>query len=226
MYKKIIYIIFLTLCCFQYTQAQIYTRMEAGFSIKEIGFDGTQNLMTGTVFFNQVSRQVIYDFDFPEKRTMIINDTCTFWIEDNKISSHQLSESLIDFSVFNLFLNQNLDQFGLTNTPYILTEVEEADDMILSTWELPSKQVVSVGKLIISQKKGNLYGLATLDTEGEVLSKQFFLDYKLINDLPFPTKLIQISYHDDLDSKKVTTYRNIKLNSSYNEDKYTVTPAR
>lgn len=200
--------------------AQIYSRFEADFSIKEISFDGTQNLMTGSLFYNKVSRSIFYSFDFPEKSEMIVTDTCTFRPLEKAITSHNMEVSMIDFSLYNLFINQDLDFYGLNETPYELVDVEESSDMVISTWELPGKQVKDVGKILLSQKAGQLYGLVSLDPDGNVVSKQFFLDYDYIENLPFPTRVVQISYRGDQESKKITTYRNIILNNDNNAEKY------
>lgn len=200
--------------------SQIYSRFQADFSIKEIGFDGKQNLMTGSLYYNKVTRSIYYIFNFPEKSEMIVTDTCTIRPKEKTITVHKMDVSMIDFSIYNLFINQELDFYGLNETPYELIEVEEDEEMIISTWELPGKQVKDVGKILLSQKQGQLYGLVSLDPQENVISKQFFLDYSYINNLPFPTKVVQISYLGGRESKKITTYRNVILNSSTNAEKY------
>ncbi|PID93449.1 MAG: hypothetical protein CSA95_07755 [Bacteroidetes bacterium] len=214
---------FVALFSFFSGSAQIYSRFQADFSIKEIGFDGKQNLMTGSLYFNKVTRSIYYAFNFPEKSAMIIRDSCTIRPDKQTIIPHPMEASVIDFSIFNLFLNQGLTYYGLDQTPYELTQMEEDGEMVISTWELPGKQVKEVGKILLSQKKGQLYGLISMDSEEHVLSKQFFLDYQEIEHLPFPTKVIQISYLGGRESTKITTYRNIILNSNQNAEKYNYT---
>lgn len=218
--------IILTISLFAFSfhaEAQLYSRFQADFSIKEIGYDGKQNLITGTIYYNKTNRTVYYDFQFPEASSMVIMDTCTVRPDSKKIISHNMGVSMIDFSIYNLFLNQNLDMYGLNETSYQLTDMEESDEMVISTWELPGKQVVDIGKMLLSQKNGQLFGLISMDKEDSIISKQFFMDYENIENLPFPTRVIQFSYMGDRESKKITTYRNIILNSKENEDFYNYT---
>ncbi|MDD2323624.1 MAG: hypothetical protein EOL88_11330 [Bacteroidia bacterium] len=217
---KIISAILFQFFFFTTASAQLFTRFEAEFSIKEIGYDGMQNLMTGTLYYNQVMKQVYYQFDFPEKSAMAINDSCTLRITEKIVIPHPLNLGMIDFSIYNLFLNQNLESFGLNETPYILTHVAQEKDMVISTWKLPGKQIKEVGTILLSQKNGRLFGMVTLDTNEEVVSRQFFLDYQEVENLPFPTKVIQFYYQEGKELKKITTYRNIKLNSDEDRDKY------
>ena len=224
MHRKGLFLSVLLVFGYICSSAQIYSRFQADFSIKEIGFDGKQNLMTGSLYYNKVERTIYYDFKFPEESVMIVADTCTYRPTEKVITPHNMEVSMIDFSIYNLFLNQDLDFYGLNETPYELTEVEENTDMVISTWELPGKQVKEVGKILLSQKEGRLYGLVSLDKEGNVISKQFFLDYDYIENLPFPTRVVQISYLGGQESKKITTYRNVIINSNDHKEKYNYTP--
>lgn len=200
-------------------QAQIFYRVECEVSIKEIHEDGKQQLMVGKVYFDKHIREIIYDIRFPQAMRFAVTD---FGILSDSIQASkdkQLTQHLVDFSVFNLVLSGKLDYFGLDNTQYRLVDVKKENDMVISEWALPEEMGSSFGNMLVSQKDNRLYGMVSLDAEGQVVSKQFFTEYQEVDDVLFPCKLIQLSYKDgEAVDKKITTLRNIKLNTERNEN--------
>ena len=114
-------------------------------------------------------------------------------------------------------LNGNLEFFGLKQTPYILEEVENEDDMIVSIWNIPNS---NYGKIMLSQKDKQLSGLISFDTDGNILSKQFFEEYSVINGFEFPNRIVQYIYVLSKKTIKLTTYRNIKINELESDQYY------
>lgn len=201
-------------------KAQLYTRIEADISIKEINFDGKQSLMMGNVYFDVGIREMIYSFTFPEKTKFAITDNG--FVTDSSQNNLQdgFSEKLIDFSVLNLILKGHLDYFGLKETPYNLKNVSKEEDMVISEWMLPEEMGANTGKILLSQKEKKLFGMVSMGPDDVIISKQFFLEYQQIEDIVMPTKLVQISYKGMQESKKITTFKNIILNNFSNEALY------
>lgn len=200
-------------------KSQIYSRIEADISVKEIDFEGRQSLLVGKVYFDKHIRHIVYEFTFPQISRFAITEQGFLTDENNRQLTEGFTKHMIDFSVFNLFLNGNLDYYGLNNTPYILKKTERQDDMVISEWELPEEMGQNLGKMIVSQKNKQLYGLISMTGDKTIVSKQFFTEYKNFDGLNFPTQLIQFSYKNGAESKKITTFRNIKLNQK-NETSY------
>jgi hypothetical protein len=203
-------------------KAQLYYRIEADFSIKEKSSSGYENLMLGRVYFDKNVRQSVFDVKFPEKEILIINDTATIKAIERTYTKHVLGRNLLDFSVLNLFIQGNLDYFGLNNTPFELDKVEQDQGLVISTWVLKNKYVGSpISKLLLSQKDNKLNGLITFDNEGNIISKQIFSDYILVEKIAFPSRVLQISFFPDgTELKKITEYSNIIVNSKENESLY------
>lgn len=198
---------------------QIYNRVSCEISIKEIHADGTQILTMGHVYFDKNIREIIYDISFPRKYQFAVSDYGVLNDSTNIKVDKQFSTHLVDFSVFNLVLSGKLDYFGLNNSAYQMVDVSNEDDMVISEWKLPVELGSDFGRMLVSQKNKQLYGLVSFDNEDHMLSQQFFTHYEQIKDMEFPTHLLQMSYIDDkVVFKKLITLRNIKLNEPLDEN--------
>ena len=194
--------------------AQVFYRVECDVSIKEINADGQQQLMVGKVYFDKHIREVVYDIRFPHVTRFAITD----YGMKNDSSAVEIDavflRHLVDFSVFNLILNGKLTYFGLSDTQYTMVSATKDEDMVISEWVLPEEMTSDYGKMLISQKDNLLYGMVSMDAQGEVVSKQFFTDYTQVRDLSFPCRLIQMNFKDGKSvNKKITTFSNVVLNN-------------
>ena len=95
-----------------------------------------------------------------------------------------------------------------------MIDIENDKGMVISTWKIPENtNNGEAGKLVLSRKDNLLYGLVTFDAEDNLISKQFFKNYINIHGMMFPSKIIQISYFKNEEKlKRITTYRNVKIN--------------
>lgn len=199
-------------------KAQIYYRVECEVSIKELHEDGKQQLMVGKVYFDKHIREIVYDIRFPSPMRFAVTDFGVLSDSTKVGMDKQFTQHLVDFSVFNLVLSGKLNYFGLDNTQYQLVDVKKEEDMVISEWALPEEMGSDFGNMLVSQKQNRLYGMVSLDAEGEVISKQFFTEYQKVNDVLFPSKLIQLNYKNGKAvDKKITTFRAIKLNAAHDE---------
>ncbi len=202
--------------------SQIFYRIEADYTIKEKSSSGYENLMMGRVFYDKNQHQIVFNVQFPGKEILIVNDTATISANAGTYRKHMLGSNLIDFSVLNLFLNGKLEYFGLNNTPFKLEKVEKDDGLVISTWKLEDKYVNSpVSKMLLSQKDNNLYGLITFGPNDVIISKQIFSNYISVDGMNFPSRILQFSYMPDgTEVTKITTYKNVVINSSKNDTFY------
>lgn len=201
--------------------AQLYNRIEADFTVKEKSIDGSQNLYSGKVFFDLNYQKIVYSIQFPKKSTIVITPSALWVIENGEIISKTDGEHLVRFSIFQLTLKGSLDNFGLEDSPFELSKVERTGEMVISTWKLPKQLIDVKSKIMLSQINKNLYGMVSFDVEGNILSKHVFEDYKVVKGIGFPTKVIQFNYlNGETQNTRITTYRNIQINNTGNEDYY------
>lgn len=202
--------------------SQQHYRIKSEFSIKENLPDGTSNLTMGTVYFDKNNKKLVYDITFPKKTFQVLTDSFFYEMNGNKLTEKKQATNLLQFSIFNLALSSNLSNYGLnTNGVFKLTDVTKEDSLVISTWEPSTAKLKELtGKVLISQKKRLLHGLIFFDNKGNILSKQFFTNYKNVNGLNFPTQITQINYINGKEYYKVTTYKNIVVNATTENEIY------
>ena len=123
------------------------------------------------------------------------------------------------FSIFNLCLENQLNNYGLEKSFYSIDKVEKDGDLVISTWKPGKNQQKYFGNVMISTKDNRLFGIVFLNTEGDIVGKQFFEDYIVVDGLAFPTKMVKFTFYGDKKTTQITTFENIKLNN-LNEKKY------
>jgi hypothetical protein len=199
---------------------QQFFRIKADFSIKEKHIDGTQSLTMGTVYYDKFHDKIIYDVKFPEKQIIVVLDTLTAIIENNKLQNKHQTTANTRFSIFRLSLNGNLENFGLDNSSYKVSETVKENDMIITTWSPPKQLQESFGKVIVSQKKRSIYGVAFYNVKETLVGKQFFKNYTNFNGFKFPTELVQVIYNDGKEYYKLTTFKNVIVDDLANDKIY------
>jgi len=127
---------------------------------------------------------------------------------------------MLNFSIFSLFLNGNLSDYGLKQSPFELADVSKDGNMVISTWSPQERIEKRSGKMMLSQIDKKIFGLVSFNPSGEVISKQFFEDYQEIDGYSFPMKIVQYLYSEKGEEVKVSTYRNVRINNYSNEALY------
>lgn len=197
---------------------QIFSRVEADFSLKEKRIDGSKSLTMGSVYFDKNVGQIVFDIKFPESFVVVINDSLMLKIKDHQVVDRKLAQGIVYFSIFNLSLNGNLPYFGLKDSPYELTNIEKENDMVISTWDFP--ELKNKGKMMLSQKNKKLFGVVSFAGQDTVISKQFFENYINIDGVDFPQRVVQFMYLAGEEDIKITNYKNVIINNEENEEFY------
>jgi hypothetical protein len=194
--------------------------MRADFSIKEKFNDGKMSLTMGTVYYDRTHKKLVYDIKFPEKETWVIVDTVFFKIRNNAVVLRQFIPMLPSATMFESALANNLDNFGLENSFYKLEKVEKDADLVISTW-MPDKRLAELmGKIVMSKKNNQLYGIAFYTIQNELLKKQIFKDYLKASGISFPKEITEILYKIGGEEMKITTFKNLVVNEMKNESTY------
>jgi hypothetical protein len=206
--------------------SQQYYRIKADYSVKEKRASGEAALTIGKVYFDKNAGQVVYLNTFPEKNTVLAKDSLMFLLKDGKQVGKSRNLIPSKFTVFSLALNNELKDFGLTNTIYKLTEVTKEEDMVIKTWTPQGPTAKQFGKIMLSIKKNQLFGVVIFDNKDKLVAKQFFNEYKVMNGLPFPSEIVQISYVDGKENYQVTSFRNVIVNDFKEEHIYNMRVAK
>jgi hypothetical protein len=199
-------------------QKDIYYRVRAEFSVKEKSSDGRSSLTMGTVYYDKARKRIVYDVLFPEKEMWLFTDSVMYTIKDGITKKQPIVQGYIDFSIFNLSLNNNLKDYGLKNSIYELGKVTADEDMVISLW-VPKKEYVKViGDVKVSIRGNQLYGVLVYDAAKKRIGKQVFSDYIKIGGFEFPGEIINFTYLENGEEiKQITNYKNVKINN-WDED--------
>lgn len=204
-------------------QKEAYYRVRADFSIKEKSTDGRSSLTMGQVFFDRMNKKIVYKILFPEKETWLFQDTLMYKILDDTIEKKSLLPGYVDFSIFNLALNNNLKDYGLKKTIYSVKSVVKEENMVISTW-IPQKEYEkTLGEVKMSVVDNKLYGVVFYNPKKMMIGKQIFNNYIKIRSFEFPTEILNFSYLENgQEIHQMTTYKNIKVNN-WDEATYSFT---
>lgn len=205
-------ILFLLVSCF--SKAQVFSRIQAEFSIKSKEAGGKGQLNMGKVFFDRSANRIVYQNSFPEKTTTVVFDTALYNIRDGKVVSRVRSPLPIAFSTFALLLSGDFKSFGLEKMGYEIEKVEKEKEMVITTWKPKAGVVSPLGKVLTSSKDQKLFGIIIYDKNEKMISKQFFKNYTSVNGLKVPQELIQITFgKNNEENYQVTTFKNILVNN-------------
>jgi hypothetical protein len=215
-----------------FCSAQVPFRINAGISIKERLPDSTFNLIMGDVYYDKNYNKLVYDLHFPTQQIWYFVDTNYYVIQDQEVKYQQSISKINKLTIFNLSLSGELKNYGLTNGKgYEITDIEKEEGTVYITWAPPKKYREDIREIIMGQRQNRLTGLVFLNSESEVIQKQFFENYITHNGVDFPQKLIQISFITPQDSievpyeqrrehYKIITFDDIEINESNNEKWY------
>lgn len=225
--KFSIQLLFLALSLTLFGQKEVYYRIRADFSIKEKSTDGKSNLTMGQVFYDKLKKKIVYNVRFPEKEVWLFADTNMYTVRGSDIKKKPLIPGYIDFSIFNLALNNNLKDYGLKKTMYSLKGVVKEGNMVISSW-MPQKEYAKVlGEVKISVVNNKLNGVIIYNPKKVMIGKQLFSNYVTINGFDFPTEIINFSYLENgQEIHQITTYKNIKVNDWDEESFYSFSVPR
>jgi hypothetical protein len=202
--------------------AQNFFRVSADFSIKETYGDSLSRLTMGRVFFDQNERKIVYRISFPETQTMVMSDTMVQTTQGDSVVTAKSVPRLIDFSLFNLILKDELNNFGMQDSFFRKASVAREGDLIVTTWT-PSERLQGLtGQVQIARQGKLIYGLVLYDRDDQVVARRFFRDYDLQTGLPFPKEMIQI-LEGETKSYTVTTFSNVRFNEPDSTGSYTLT---
>jgi hypothetical protein len=201
--------------------SQIHYRIAADFSIKES--DGKiENLSVGKIYYDLSKDILVYSMHFPEKLDWVITDTSFFVFRGEKIENRYSIPKINTENILHLSLINHLNDFGLSNTNlYKLLKTTYESGLIISTYEPKTSNLKkTLGKVIISLKNGNFNGIVFFNSEEKIVKKLMVQDSQIINGIFIPNKILEIIYSNNIETYKVTSFSNFRLNENENEKYY------
>ncbi len=216
-----LFLFFLSVIFFQTSfklGAQDFYRFKADYTIKINNPTGKPTMKMGTVFYDKNFKKIVIKNGFPVKENIVQSDTSTYFIRAGRVVKHISNRLPVEFSIFHLALNGNLANYGLDKAGYILEDVKRDKGLVIASWTPASNNLQ--GKILIATKNKELYSIIFLDKNEEIISKHIFHKYTNIKGLGFPTEIVRIYYNSGKELYELSTYRNIKINETGNDEYY------
>lgn len=209
------------------SSAQKFYRFKAEVSIKDKLANGTYRLTMGEVYYDKIYKKVVYKLKFPNKETMVVQDTTMFRMDyDNNLLGSSRTVLIPEFTVFHLALTNQLANYGLKagdeQAVYKVGKVEKTSKGVLTTWIPADERLKNLfGDIKMLKKDKRLDAMIFYDAKGKIVSRQFFKNYVNVKGVEFPQEVTMVSY--DFEGKKniqLTTYKSIQIDQSNEDNMY------
>jgi len=202
------------------TRAQQFHRIKSDYTIKYKDPKGNEILQKGVLFYDINSKKIVMKNGFPVREILVQTDTTIYQIRNEQILASTRTYAMVDLSIYHLALIGELNKYGLDKAGYTLDTVKRDKGLVLSTWLPPQNANKFLGRILVSSKEKQLFGIIFLDPEEKIIAKHFFRDYININGFEFPTEVLVITYENDKEIFNLTKFTNITINESGNEEYY------
>lgn len=200
--------------------AQQFFRIRAEYTIKYKDTQGNQILRMGATFYDTNTKMLVVKNGFPVREILAQKDTTIYQVRNEKLVGQSRAYALVDLSIFHMALSGGLNNFGLDKTGYHLENVKSDKGLIITTWAPPESAKEYLGKVLISTKEKQLYGIVFLDTNENIVAKHIFRDYKIIDGFEFPREVLRITYNGGEETYKLTNYKNVRINETGRDEEY------
>ncbi len=201
-------------------QTEFY-RFKSDFSIKEKETGKDQGrLITGTIYYDKNLHKTIYDIRFPEPEQWLVRDTLMYRMKADTLVAQQIVPPVGEFSIFNMILSQQLNDFGLAKVGYTPGDVQQDGKQVISQWLPPAQFKAYLGPVTMAQENKRLSAAAFYDKEKNLVSKFYFKDYSVQSGLPVPGKIYQLFYREAGEFIRIMTLKNIIINQADEDSTY------
>lgn len=205
-------------------QTEFY-RFKSDFSIKEKESGKDQGrLITGVIYYDKNLHKTAYHIRFPEPEQWLVRDSFMYRMKADTLVSQQMVPPVGEFSIFNMILSQQLNDFGLAKVGYTPGNVQKDGNQVIAQW-LPPEQLKSyLGPVSLAQEQKRLTAAAFYDKDQKLVSKFYFQDYSVQNGLAVPGKIYQIFYRPEGEFVRIMTLKNILINQTDEDSIYDFIP--
>lgn len=199
--------------------SQSYYRLSGQFSIREImQYPQNDSLATfltmGHVDYDKNKSQVVYDISFPDRENWYISDSVFYKIIQDSIAERYSVPHLMNMLDFDMILSEYDHDFLFQQMGCDLEDVRQEGDFIYKLWHYPDYQNLDVFKYILVQSDNfHTIALAYMDKDRNIISKQFYEEYDIVDGLDMPHSIEQRVYSDTMTYVKKLILKDVSLNN-------------
>ncbi len=221
LHTRLALFVWLVLLAIQLPAQSEFFRFKSDFSIKEKQTGKDQGrLITGTIYYDKNLDKTVYDIRFPELEQWLVRDTFMYRMKSDSLVSQLMVPPVGEFSLFNMILSQQLNDFGLAKVGYAPGEVHQDGNQVIARWLPPEHLKAYLGEVTMALENKRLSAVAFFDKDKKLVSKFYFQDYTVENGLPVPGKIYQIFYREAGEFVRIMTLKNITINQADEDSTY------
>jgi hypothetical protein len=196
--------------------AQHY-RISMDLTIKEKS-DSINALYKGKVFYDVNYKQLIYKIKFPVIEDWVFTDSSMSIVRNNKIVFTNNAYKIESTNIFKLFLLQQLNNFGLNKSPYILYQTKKVSGLTIQSFKPKTKDL---GMIDLAYENKILSSVIFFKPKSnQFYMKLFFKDYITVKNIQVPTIYYQFIYFDKNEVIKKYQFKEIKIDDNSHEQDY------
>jgi hypothetical protein len=195
-------------------------RFKADIIMKVKNSDSSYQYTRGSVFYDRNFKKIIYKTTFPQKELYVSIDTLVYRYAENKLISTVSNVLKPEYSIYQFILNNDIADFGLKKSGFVVASVERAGDQILTKWIPPQGNSSMFGTILISSKNKRLNSVLIHNSKKVLVYRQIYKNYQSIKGVEIPTEILSITYIGDLKQYQIIEFRNVLINEPGNDADY------
>lgn len=219
MLKGILFVTFFLLF-FIGTNGQRSFRFKSEIVLKAKSKTGELQYTKGIVHYDLRNKKLLFDISFPQKEFYVSKDTLIYKYQNTKLVSVQNNPIKPEFSIFQFILNNDLSDFGLKNSSFSISNVEKSNGLVITKWVPPAVANFPIGNILISTKDKRLQSVLIYNKKGELLSRQIYKGYNLVNGVGIPSEILSVSYNGNLKTYQIMNISHVLINETENDNDY------
>lgn len=193
-----------------YTQK--YTEFSANFSILEKNtLRDSSSLVHGTVTYNLQRNETIYNLTFPEQKIWSFKDSILTVSGIDTVYSQKEFSNLNQLTIFQNILTQKLNDYGLKDAGYMMSEVNEIGDKVVVQWNPPNLASKFLNRVITEVENQNLTAVAFVDIDEKPINRTYFDKYIKHKDISIPTEIKSYFKADKEEIFRILIFSNVEI---------------
>lgn len=194
--------------------AQKFSRLQADFSILEKNTEKDSSyIVTGNIDYNLFTDVTKYEIAFPEKSVWVFQDsTLNRYDSSMCLVSIDTVGQFNEFAIFQKILTDQLQDFGLEDYGFRISEVEKIDSSIIYQWSPPNGQLEFLKNVVTQQIDEKLVSLIFIDENDLAINKTYYEDYIEVKGLPIPQQIKTHFATKTNEIFRILEFRSIQVN--------------
>ena len=147
----------------------------------------------GRIWYDLNIQKIVYKIKFPGPEIWVFRDSTMYKFLADTLAARQKINPIAETSLFHLILTGKLENFGLESGLVIPGPIRKEDSLIISTYTVEGQLQKLIGKIELAKQDGKLSSVIMYNPKMEIVGKQYFRKYVVVDGVNIPTEIIQVS---------------------------------